>query len=105
MNDSICPGCKSNLPTDAKFCLQCGRNLNKSLSTTLRTQIMIYSVSFFLAPFGLAFVIKYLKNGGKEERKIGYIAFAITVFAVGTMIFVGSSFINYQMNLLDGLGL
>ena len=105
MNDSICPGCKSNLPADAKFCLQCGRNLKKSLSTTLRTQIMIYGVSFFLAPFGLGFVIKYLKNGGKEERKIGYIALSITAVAVGVMIFTGLSSIKYQMNLLDNLGL
>ena len=101
MDDSFCPRCKSDLPVDAKFCPQCGRNLKKSLSTTLGTQIMIYGVSFFLAPFGLAFVIKYLRDGGKKERKIGYIALVITVFAVGTMLFMGLIFINYQAKLLN----
>lgn len=66
---------------------------------------MIYGVSFLLAPFGLVFVFRYLKNGGKEERKIGYIALAVTVFAVGTMIFLGSALINYEINLLNSYGL
>jgi len=68
-------------------------------------QAVIYFVSFFLAPFGLGYVFKYLKSGGKIERRVGYIALALTILAIVIELWVGGAFFNAQVQALHELGL
>lgn len=105
INELICPRCSASLPADAIFCPHCGNKVKDPLSTSLVKQVVIYFVSFFLAPFGLGYVFKYLKSGGKTERMIGYVALSLTIIAIGVELWVGVGFFNAQVQALHDLGL
>ena len=100
-----CARCGAELPRGAKFCPQCGEQIGGQLSTSIATQIMIYAVSFLLSPFGLYFVFKYLRRDGRKERLVGFIALALTIAAIGVMLWAGSAFMQYEMRMIRELGL
>jgi TRAP-type C4-dicarboxylate transport system permease small subunit len=106
---SVCPNCKISSPLSSNFCPNCGRRLQAIVpSTSVSKQILIYLISFFLAPFGLWYAWKYLKQDNKKSKAIGYVAIALTVISIaitiGTMAALFNS-LRQLFNLLTGFDL
>lgn len=64
--------------------------------------MLIYSVSFFLPPFGLGWAFSYLKQENPKARLIGLIAIILTVLSVIITIWVAVGFIHYYTAILNG---
>jgi ribosomal protein L40E len=75
-----CPSCKALVPPSAYFCLSCGKKLrDKPPSTSIITQLGVYSLSIFLPPFGLIPAVKYLRQSDTKSRMIGWVAIVLTI--------------------------
>lgn len=110
MDNSItieCPNCHAVSPKEAYFCYNCGRQLrSKPEEITFWKQILVYTVSFFLAPFGLGYVFKYLKQDDIKSKIVGYVALALTILAIGLTLWYGNKVIRstYQsLNLINSI--
>lgn len=91
----LCPLCHNAVSDSANFCSQCGKKLKEPpLSTTVARQILIYCVSFFLAPFGLGYAFKYLKQRDAKTRTIGIVSLALTIIAIVSVILISKSFMD-----------
>ncbi len=91
----LCPLCHNAVSDSANFCSQCGKKLKEPpLSTTVARQILIYSVSFFLAPFGLGYAFKYLKQRDRKTRTIGIVSLALTILAIVSVILISKAFMD-----------
>ncbi|MDO8515128.1 MAG: zinc ribbon domain-containing protein [bacterium] len=103
----ICPNCQTLVPEGSAYCPKCGKALHEEavpMSTTLLKQLTIYTISFFLPPFGLWWSFKYLKQQGEIYKKIGWISIALTILAIilnlyFIMFIFGS--LSSQMSMLD----
>jgi len=82
---TVCPFCHSPIEATDFFCPACGKNVReKPLSTSVWTQIGLYTVSTLLPPFFLPWTLKYLKANDPQTKKIGYISLGLIIF---TLIF------------------
>jgi len=88
MNPQItCKLCSSECSSDWAFCPKCGKPLKDTPpNTSLGKQLLIYAVSFFLAPFGLVWGISYLRSKDKKARIVGIVAILLTILAIGSII-------------------
>jgi TRAP-type C4-dicarboxylate transport system permease small subunit len=76
--------------------------------TSVSRQLIIYLISFFLAPFGLWFAWKYLKQDDRKSKKIGVAAIALTIISVALAIWTMAGLFSSVSQLLksfSGLGL
>lgn len=89
-----CLFCGRSIPNDASFCPFCGKMIGSKLSTSLSKQILIYSISFFLPPFGLSYAWKYLKQPDKKSRNIGLISIALTIISIIISIVLMEQILN-----------
>jgi TRAP-type C4-dicarboxylate transport system permease small subunit len=55
-------------------------------STSVSRQIIVYLISFFLAPLGLWYAWKYLKQDDQTSKTIGAVAIILTLVAVALTI-------------------
>jgi hypothetical protein len=79
----VCSSCNTPMMWSANFCPNCGNSLRAIPPTTsVSRQIIVYLVSFFLAPFGLWYAWKYLKQDDRTSKIIGAVAIALTIVAV-----------------------
>ena len=105
MENASCHFCQFKTQSGWFFCPNCGKELKeKVLVVSVSKQILIYSVSFFLAPLGLGWGIKYVRSKDKKIRNIGIISIALTILAIILMIGVTMNFINQYSNLINGVG-
>jgi hypothetical protein len=77
-------------------------------ATTVSKQIIVYLISFFVAPFGLWYAWKYLKQGDNKSKEIAIVAIALTIISVAITIWATAGLfnsINQLMKSLSGLGL
>ncbi len=82
MNNN-CPACKLIVESLWYYCPNCGNSLKeKPPNLSISKQIVIYGVSFFLAPFGLAWGIKYARYSDKKTRIVGYVSIILTVISI-----------------------
>lgn len=89
----FCPSCHTTVSSSANFCSQCGKKLKElPFSISIAKQILIYFVSFFLAPFGLGYAFKYLKQSNTKARIIGVVAIILTIFGIITVILTAKTF-------------
>ena len=101
---NLCPKCNSAVPAEAYFCPNCGQALKaKPADTGIPKQILIYLVSFFLAPFGLGYVFTYLKQPDRKSKIIGWIALALTILAIGSTIFLAKGFLDWEYGMINSL--
>ena len=92
---SQCPSCHAVVSEAAYFCSNCGKPLKaQPESISIGRQIVVYLISFFLAPFGLFFAFKYLKHPDKKSRTIGMIIIALTIFAIFITLFTARVFLE-----------
>ena len=66
-------------------------------------QALVYFVSFFLAPFGLAFAFKYLRRPETQPRIVGTVAVLLTILGITAVLLVGTAFTNSFYGSLDTL--
>jgi hypothetical protein len=107
--DSVCPYCKTLAPYSANYCSSCGKRLRQTIpSTSFSKQIIIYLVSFLLAPLGLFYAWKYLKQDDKISRTIGIIAIALTAISIALTVWTAFGLFDYirqLLNVMAGLNL
>jgi hypothetical protein len=66
--------------TSDYYCYNCGKKLQeKPLSTNVVTQLGIYVGSILLAPMGLVWGIRYLRQPSTTAKIIGVVAIGLTV--------------------------
>ncbi|OHB21813.1 MAG: hypothetical protein A2939_01805 [Parcubacteria group bacterium RIFCSPLOWO2_01_FULL_48_18] len=75
--------------------MQCGVKLKEPpIATSAKKQMVIYFISFLLAPFGLGYVVKYLKQSDPKARKIGITALILTILAIALMMWTSKIFLG-----------
>jgi hypothetical protein len=93
----------------ANYCPNCGKPIRATpLATSVPRQIIVYLISFFLAPLGLWYAWKYLKQDDQTSRIIGTVVIALTVVAVALAIWTTAGLFNsisQYLNSVRGLGL
>jgi len=94
---SLCPGCHVAVrPTDY-FCFNCGKNLHAAPpGTAPADQIKLYLGSVFLAPMGIFWGLRYLREESQKSKIVGIIAMTLSVV---TLILVT----RYTVNLVNTL--
>ena len=107
-SEIICSSCRARMLPSANFCSNCGKALRVlPPATTVSKQIVVYLISFFLAPFGLWYAWKYLKQDDRTSRIIGTVAVVLTIAAVALAIWATAglfSLVNQYLNTLHSLG-
>lgn len=100
----ICPKCNLPVSPVVYFCPNCGTQLKQKLvQISGMKQLGLYLLSFFLAPLGLYFAIKYLKQSDPQTRIVGWIIIVLTFLSISlTFFFVGQFFEKYTV-MLDQL--
>jgi hypothetical protein len=98
----ICPYCQNLNKSGSKFCPNCGKRLvPEELSTTPSKQLIIYIISFALAPLGLIWAVKYCRSSDKKTRTVGWIAVFLTVLSIIVTLALMRSIangVNSQLN-------
>jgi len=106
---TVCPSCNASAPSSANFCPNCGRRFKPAFpATSASRQIIIYLISFFVAPFGLWYAWKYLKQDDKKSKQIGIMAVVLTIVSLAFTIWTVAKLfnsVNQLLNPLSGLGL
>lgn len=94
---SLCPACHMAVrPTDY-FCFNCGKNLHAAPpGTTPADQIKLYLGSVFLAPMGIFWGLRYLREESQKSKIMGIIAMAISVVILIVVV-------QYTANLVNTL--
>jgi uncharacterized membrane protein YvbJ len=101
---SFCPTCKFSVQDNWFFCPNCGKLIkDKPLEISTTKQILIYGVSFFLSPLGLAWGLKYIRSKDKKTKNIGIISIVLTVISIILMIAVSKNFIDQYAKLLNNI--
>jgi hypothetical protein len=95
--------------SSANYCHNCGNPLRaKPPATSVSRQLIVYLISFFLAPLGLWFAWKYLKQDDQTSKTIGAVAIILTIAAVALAIWTTAGLLksaDQYLNSLRGLGL
>src|SRR5437867_1711982 len=95
--ETRCPSCGTPVLPTENFCPQCGAKLKgPQLSTSIGRQIFIYLFSFFVAPLGLYYAFKYLKQPDPKAKKIGIAVIALTLLAIALMIWLTVAFTRWE---------
>lgn len=100
----LCPKCKAEVFEANYFCPNCGQVLRaKPADTGIPKQILIYLVSFFLAPFGLVYVFTYIRQPDKKARIIGIISLVLTALAIVSVFSLAKGFLEFQYGAINSL--
>jgi len=104
VNSIICKYCGVNIVPEDYFCPSCGKELKaKLLSEGIWKQIGIYSLSFFLPPFGLWPGIKYLRQPDDKSKMIGFISILLTVVSIDLSFWITAAFLGGYSQMLNSL--
>jgi hypothetical protein len=100
----ICLSCNAQMISSANFCSNCGKPLRTlPPATSVSKQIIVYLVSFFLAPFGLFYAWKYLKQDNRKSKIIGAVAIALTIVSITVTIWTAVGLFNSVSRYFDSL--
>ncbi len=103
-SETTCPSCRAPASAAYNFCPRCGAKLKEPpLSISAQKQAFIYLISFFLAPFGLGFAFKYLKQSDPKARRIGIIVIILTIIAITLMIWIAYTFTKWEFQSINAL--
>jgi hypothetical protein len=100
----VCSSCNAQMMSSDNFCSNCGNSLRAMPpATSVSRQIVVYLISFFLAPFGLWYAWKYLKQDDHTSKIIGAVAIALTIVSITVTIWLAAGLfnsVNRYLNLL-----
>ncbi len=100
----MCPACSFTILPEWFYCPNCGKQLKEApLVISFSKQIYIYFISFFLAPLGLGWGLKYIKHSDKKVRMVGIIAIVLTVLSIVLLILTFQSFMKQYADTLNSL--
>ncbi len=113
LDKPLCKYCHFPLSDTYFFCPNCGKKAKEPpLSTQLGKQISLYALSLFVPPFGLWPAIKYLNQGDEKSKRIGLIAFILSIIGIIGTIWITMDYVdqankavNLQLNQYQNLGL
>lgn len=113
LTSANCPYCGAVVSFTSYFCQNCGKLLRiKPPSTSILRQIIIYSISFFLPPFGLRYAFSYLRQNDDKSKAIGIVTILLTLISimVTVIVFVGmfnavTKSLNNPTGVTSGSGL
>lgn len=101
-----CKECGHEISNEALKCPNCGKpQRDKPPSVSLSRQIIAYSVSLFLPPFGLWYVWKYLKQKDGKSKKIGIAVLILTIISIIVMIWFTERFVNSINQTLNSINI
>lgn len=104
MENTLCPFCHFKTQNGWFFCPNCGKELKeKILVISVSKQILIYSVSFFLAPLGLGWGLKYVRSTDQKIKTIGIISIVLTILSITLMIIASKNFIDQYAKILNNI--
>lgn len=90
-----CKECGHEIFDEVLACPNCGKpQRDKFPSVSLSRQIIVYSVSLFLPPFGLWHVWKYLRQKDGKSKKIGIAALILTIISIIITIWFTEKLVN-----------
>ncbi|MBP6044935.1 MAG: zinc ribbon domain-containing protein [Microgenomates group bacterium] len=105
MQTTPCSTCKFQISSEWFFCPNCGKQLKEKVPViTVWKQILIYLVSFFLAPLGLGWGFKYIRSTDLKVRIVGLVAIFLTVVSVILLFYTFKSFADQYGKVLNNLG-
>jgi hypothetical protein len=100
----VCSSCNARMISSANFCLNCGKPLRAMPhSTSVSKQIIVYLISFFLAPFGLWYAWKYLRQDDHTSKIIGAVVIALTIMSMAVTIWTAVRLFNSVNQYFDSL--
>lgn len=90
-----CPSCHVAVrPTDY-FCFNCGANLKPvPPSLSIGKQLMLYIGSVILAPFGIIWGWRYLRQPNSKSKIVGTIAIVLTLITLTVVTVYAINIIN-----------
>lgn len=62
-------------------------------------------MSFFLAPFGLVWGVRYIRNKHRQVRFVGLMCIVLTIVALGITVYTFSSVMSSYTKLLNNLSI
>ena len=84
------------------FCPQCGVKLKEPpLSISFGRLAFVYLISFFLAPFGLVFAFKYLRQPDPKARMVGIVVIILTILAIALTILTANIFTRWEYRYIN----
>jgi len=106
---TFCPACGQAAGPADNFCPHCGKEFKShALPVSFYGQVATYAVSLFLPPFGLWYVVKYLRRGNPQAKRVAIIAAILTAISIIYTIYLFIGIINsatQSINELNSLGL
>lgn len=105
---AVCPSCHIVVKSTDYFCSNCGKNLHPvPLRTTVFDQVKLFLGSVFLAPMGIIWGMRYLREKEDKSKIVGVIAMLLSVITLIVAIQYTVNFantINSQVgNQLQGI--
>ena len=99
---STCPNCHTAVRYTDYFCYNCGANIKPSPpSTSLTSQVILYTKSILLPPFGLLWSLKYLGQKDNKSKIVGLTAIILTVLSLLITIKMFTDFTSEINKQLD----
>lgn len=90
-----CSRCHSEVRSTDYYCFNCGNNLKPTPpGIDIVSQIILYSKSILLPPFGILWAMKYLKQSNNKSRVIGIAAIILTLISFIVTVKVFNDFMN-----------
>ena len=103
-NNLLCPACQFKIQSDWFFCPNCAKVLKEKMPViSVPKQILIYLVSFFLAPLGLGWGLKYIRSKDSKIKTIGIISIVLTILSLVLIVVVFKNFIDQYAKILNNL--
>lgn len=91
----MCPFCHVTVRPMDYFCSNCGKNLHPApLGITLYDQVKLYLGSVFLAPMGIIWGMRHLREKEDKSKIVGVIAMLLSVITLIVAIQYTISFAN-----------
>lgn len=92
---AVCPSCHIVVKLTDYFCSNCGKNLHPvPLGITLIDQVKLYLGSVFLAPMGIFWGMRYLREKEDKPKIVGVVAMLLSVITLIVAIQYSVSFAN-----------
>jgi hypothetical protein len=97
-----CPKCQNLVSANDSFCPHCGNKL-KEVDKPLGffDYMKIFTVTIFLAPFGLYWFIKLIKSPDKTKKIVAVLVLLITLVLIVLTIGMMDQFLTTYKSYLD----
>ncbi len=100
--NAVCSSCHIVVKPSDYFCSNCGKNLHPvPLGVTLLDQIKLYLGSVFLAPMGIIWGMRYLREKEEKSKIVGVIAMLLSVVTLIVAIQYTVNFANTINSQVD----